>query len=85
MTSLDFDKKSQKEVVDKCFTKSESSSKNVIDTMCQFYESKHSKKTEYDGMVENLKYDRPLTSKIRRRNYKVIGKESLSSIKNYRY
>ena len=36
-------------------------------------------------MVDNLKYDRPLTSNIRRRNYKVIGKESLSSINKFRY
>lgn len=35
-------------------------------------------------MVDNLKYDRPLTSNIRRRNYKIIGKESLNSIKRYR-
>lgn len=74
MTALDFERKDQKQIVDKCFVKSEYSSKDVIETMSQFYESKHSKKTEYDEMVDNLKYDRPLTSNIRRKNYKVIGK-----------
>lgn len=35
-------------------------------------------------MVKNLKYDRPLTSSIRRRNYTVVGKETLNPIQDYR-
>lgn len=35
-------------------------------------------------MVGNLKYDRPTTSKIRRRNYNVIGRGSVQTIKRSR-
>lgn len=52
--------------------------------MATFYETKHSKKMMYDEMVENLKYDRPLTSELRRKNYTVLGKETLNPIKQYR-
>ena len=40
--------------------------------MGDFYETKHSKRDDYRKMVHYLKKDRPLTSDIRRRNYKVI-------------
>lgn len=52
--------------------------------MANFYETKHEKKFNYDQMVENLKYDRPLTTSIRRRNYTVLGKETLNPITEYR-
>jgi hypothetical protein len=38
-----------------------------------FYNSKNRKKTDYKKMVLFLKQDRPLTSEIRRKNYKMIG------------
>ena len=55
------------------FMKSENCSRDVIQTMSGFYNSKAKKKTEYKKMVLYLKNDRPLTSEIRRRNYKMIG------------
>ena len=45
MTSFDIERRNQNDSVDKSFIKSEFSSKVVIDTMSQFYESKHHKKT----------------------------------------
>ena len=42
--------------------------------MSAFYQTKHRKKSQYDELVENLKYDRPHTSNIRRRNYQVVDK-----------
>lgn len=83
ITSLEGEK-IQRESVEKCIQKSEQTSKSVIDTMSQFYRSKHSKKSEYEAMVGNLKYDRPTTSKIRRKNYKVIGRGSVQTIKRSR-
>ncbi len=44
------------------FTKSENCSRDVIQTMSGFYNSKAKKKTEYKKMVLYLKNDRPLTS-----------------------
>lgn len=35
-------------------------------------------------MVLYLKNDRPLTSEIRRRNYKMIGETQLKDVKQYR-
>lgn len=52
----------------------------MIDTMSSFYEAKHEKKDNFNRMFKNLKYDRPLTSSIRRKNYTVLGKESLNPI-----
>ena len=46
----------------------------MIETMGSFYETKRQKKQNFDRMVTNLKYDRPLTSSIRRKNYTVLGK-----------
>jgi hypothetical protein len=56
----------------------------MIDTMSDFYETKHTKKVVFDGMVKNLKYDRPLTASIRRKNYTVLGKDTLFPISDYR-
>lgn len=74
----------EKANVERSFTRSEESSKQVISTMANFYETKHSKKSIYDEMVENLKYDRPLTSSLRRKNYTVLGKDNLDPISQYR-
>ena len=52
--------------------------------MSAFYKTKQRKKSQYDEYVENLKYDRPTTSSIRRRNYHIVDKEGLNSIKKYR-
>lgn len=56
----------------------------MIETMSSFYETKHEKKHNFDVMFNNLKYDRPLTSSIRRKNYTILGKESMHPISNYR-
>ena len=71
----------EKANVERSFTRSEESSKQVINTMANFYQTKHEKKHVYDQMVENLKYDRPLTSSLRRKNYTVLGKETLNPIR----
>lgn len=42
--------------------------------MSNFYQTKHQKNNNFDRMHKNLKYDRPLTSSIRRKNYTVLGK-----------
>ena len=68
----------------KTFARSETCSKDVIDTMSGFYDSKASKKSEYKKMILFLKNDRPLTSDIRRRNYKMIGESQLKGVKQYR-
>lgn len=57
----------------KTFSKSEHYSKEVIDTMSGFYKTKATKKEDYQKMVFFLKNDRPFTSDIRRRNYKMVG------------
>ncbi len=46
----------------------------MIETMSSFYETKKEKKKVFDKMYKNLKYDRPLTSSIRRKNYTVYEK-----------
>lgn len=60
-------------VATRTFTRSENCSKSVIETMSNFYHSKSAKITDYEKMVQFLKNDRPMTSSIRRKNYKVIG------------
>ena len=52
--------------------------------MGNFYDTKHGKGDNYKKMVHYLKNDRPLTSDIRRRNYKVITTDSIQHIKKYR-
>lgn len=69
-----FERKNIKSNVERSFTRSEESSKNMIDTMSSFYETKKEKKKVFDKMYKNLKYDRPLTSSIRRKNYTVYEK-----------
>jgi hypothetical protein len=59
--------------VERSFSRSEETSKRMIDTMSSFYETKHEKKRSFDRMCSNLRYDRPLTSSVRRRNYAVLG------------
>lgn len=68
------ERKNIKSNVERSFTRSEESSKNMIDTMSSFYETKKEKKKVFDKMYKNLKYDRPLTSSIRRKNYTVYEK-----------
>lgn len=41
--------------------------------MSGFYKTKATKKEDYQKMVFFLKNDRPFTSDIRRRNYKMVG------------
>lgn len=41
--------------------------------MSNFYKAKATKKEDYQKMVYFLKNDRPFTSEIRRKNYKIIG------------
>jgi hypothetical protein len=53
--------------------------------MTNFRQTKSCKKKQYDTMVDFLKHDRPLTSKLRRSNYKIVGSnEHLSELKRYR-
>jgi hypothetical protein len=52
--------------------------------MSNFYDTKHLKRDDYNKMVHYLKNDRPLTSDIRRRNYKIVTTESIQEIKKYR-
>lgn len=56
----------------------------MIETMSHFYETKHLKKNNFDVMFKNLKYDRPLTSSIRRNKYVVLGRDVLEPIHYYR-
>jgi hypothetical protein len=69
---------------ERTFTKSEHYSKEVIHTMSNFYDTKHGKRDDFKKMVHFLKSDRPLTSDIRRRNYKVITQDNVQEIRNYR-
>lgn len=41
--------------------------------MQTYYNVKKQKNLECDSMVEYIKKDRPLTSHLRRKNYKIIG------------
>jgi hypothetical protein len=52
--------------------------------MSGFYDSKATKKEDYKKMVMFLKKDRPLTSEIRRKSYKMIGESNLEDVKKYR-
>lgn len=52
--------------------------------MSGFYESKSAKKTDYESMVTYLKNDRPLTSSIRRKNYKLVGRQNIKGVRQYR-
>lgn len=52
--------------------------------MSNFYTTKQHKRDDYKKMVHYLKNDRPLTSDIRRRNYKVITTDSIQEIDKYR-
>lgn len=52
--------------------------------MSNFYSTKNNKREDYNKMVHYLKKDRPLTSDIRRRNYKVITTENVQEIEKYR-
>lgn len=52
--------------------------------MTGFYQFKSNKKEDYKKMVYHLKNDRPLTSDIRRKNYKVIGQEYIQEVRKYR-
>ena len=71
-------------VASRTFTKSENCSKSVIETMSNFYQSKSVKKSDYEKMVQFLKNDRPMTSSIRRKNYKVIGQQQIKGVRQYR-
>ena len=71
-------------LAERTFTKSEFYSKDVIGTMSNFYTTKQHKRDDYKKMVHYLKNDRPLTSDIRRRNYKVITTENIQEIDKYR-
>ena len=52
--------------------------------MSNFYTTKHHKRDDYKKMVQFLKNDRPLTSDIRRRNYKLVTSDSIQEIDKYR-
>lgn len=52
--------------------------------MGNFYQTKNNKKEDYEKMVFYLKKDRPLTSNIRRSNYRVISAGNIQEINKYR-
>lgn len=52
--------------------------------MSNFYKTKSHHKQDYEQMVFHLKKDRPLTSDIRRKTYRVISEDNIQDIKKYR-
>ena len=67
------------------FNRSEESSRKIISAMQGYYSTKRQKNLECDTIVEYMKKDRPLTSHLRRKNYKVISShQSIQDLDNYR-
>jgi hypothetical protein len=71
--------------VRKNFNRSFKHSKDMTATFTSYVDTKHTRRDQYNDLVDTWKMDRPFTNQLRRKNYKIEGRQDLQDIEVYRH